>query len=87
MSRNYSLKEVKQIMFESIQSLLNTLFSDISQTFVTLFAIGIVILGILAALGGGDNQSKFKAGLLFCIFGLIVFLLAEPIVSYFQDNL
>ena len=74
-------------MFESLQGLLNSLFGDITSTFITLFAIGILVCGLLAAFGGDENQTKFKRGLFLCVVGLIVFLLARPIVNYFQNNL
>lgn len=74
-------------MFIRLQGLLNSLFGDITSTFITLFAIGILVCGLLAAFGGEENQAKFKRGLFLCIIGLIVFLLARPIVEYFQRNL
>lgn len=74
-------------MFIRLQGLLNSLFNDITSTFITLFAIGILVCGLLAAFGGEENQAKFKRGLFLCIIGLIVFLLARPIVNYFQSNL
>lgn len=74
-------------MFESLQGLLNSLFGDITSTFITLFAIGILVCGLLAAFGGDENQAKFKRGHFLCVVGLIVFLLARPIVNYFQNNL
>ncbi|WP_255516161.1 hypothetical protein, partial [Geobacillus sp. C56-T2] len=75
------------IVFDQLRGLLNSLFGDITSTFITLFAIGILICGLLAAFGGEENQAKFKRGLFLCISGLIVFLLARPIVYYFQSNL
>ena len=74
-------------MFERIQGLLNTLFGDITNTFITLFAIGILVTGLLAAFSGEENQAKFKKGLIFSIMGLIIFLLERPIVAYIQNNL
>lgn len=74
-------------MFSQIQGLLNTLFGDITSTFITLFAIGILVTGLLAAFGGEENQAKFKKGLFLSIIGLSVFLLAKPIVTYLQNNL
>lgn len=74
-------------MFRQLRGLLNSLFGDITSTFITLFAIGILVCGLLAAFGGEENQAKFKRGLLLCVGGLIVFLLAKPIVSYFQTHL
>jgi len=74
-------------VFKSLRTLLNALFTDITSTFITLFAIGILVCGLLTAFGGEENQAKFKRGLVVCIGGLIVFLLAKPIVSYFQTHL
>lgn len=74
-------------MFESLQGLFNTLFGDITKTFITLFSIGILVCGLLAAFGGEENQPRFKKGLFSCVIGLIAFLLAKQIVDYFQNNL
>lgn len=74
-------------MFDQIGGLLDSLFSDIQSTFITLFVIGIMILGLLTAFGGQESQGKFKGGLIFCIGGLAVFILAPAIVDYFQNNL
>lgn len=73
-------------MFEAIKGLLNTLFGDITSSFVTLFAIGILICALGAAFGGDESQGKFKRGLITCIICLIVFLLADKVVEYFQTN-
>lgn len=74
-------------MFTSLQALFNTLFGDITKTFITLFSIGILVCGLLAAFGGEENQPRFKKGLISCVIGLIAFLLAKQIVEYFQKNL
>ncbi|AOZ94942.1 TrbC/VirB2 family protein [Paenibacillus crassostreae] len=74
-------------MFEALQGLLNTLFGDITKTFITLFSIGILVCGLIAAFGGEENQPKFKKGLMLCVVGLVVFVLAKQIVEYFQTNL
>ncbi len=73
-------------MFEAIGGLLTTLFGDITSTFVTLFAIGILVCALGAAFGGDENQGKFKRGLITCIICLVAFLLAGKIVEYFQKN-
>lgn len=74
-------------MFESLQGLFNTLFGDITKTFITLFSIGILVCGLLAAFGGEENQPRFKKGLITCVTGLVAFLLAKQVVDYFQTNL
>ncbi len=74
-------------MFTSIQGLLNKLLADISTTFITFFIIGIAVTGLLAAFGGEEHKSKFKGAFFLCLVGLVVFSIAEPIVTYFQTNL
>lgn len=74
-------------MFERIDSLLSTLFSDIQSTFITLFAIGLLICAFGTWAGDEQTGPRFKKGLVLCAGGIVVFLLANPIVSYFQNNL
>ncbi|MEC0238225.1 hypothetical protein P4H71_28325 [Paenibacillus kribbensis] len=74
-------------MFDKLNGLFEALFGDISKTFITLFAIGILVCGLLAAFGGEENQPKFKKGLFLCIIGLVAFLLAKSVVEYFQGKL
>ncbi|MBU8732516.1 hypothetical protein KM915_20930 [Cytobacillus oceanisediminis] len=74
-------------MFTSIQNLLKGIFGDFQTTFIWLFVIGILISGLLVWLGGEENAPKFKKSLVICIVGLMVFLLASPIVSYVDSYL
>jgi len=76
-----------ELMFERIQGLLTSLFNDMQTTFITIFMIGLLICAI--GVWAGDEQSgpKFKKGLMFCGVGVVVFLLAGPIVEYIQTNL
>lgn len=74
-------------MFDRIQGLLTSLFTDMQTTFITIFAIGLLICAI--GVWAGDEQSgpRFKKGLMFCSLGVVVFLLARPIVEYITNNL
>ena len=74
-------------MFSQLQNLLDSIFSDISTTFITLFAIGVLVCGLMAAFGGEENQPKFKKGLVLCIFGVVAFTLAKPLITYLQTSL
>jgi len=74
-------------MFDSINSLLNTLFSDIQSTFITIFAIGFLVCAFGTWAGDDQYGPRFKKGLMLCVGGIVVFLLADPIVTYFQNNL
>lgn len=74
-------------MFESIDGLLNTLFNDLQSTFITVFAIGLLVCAV--GIWAGDEQAtpKFKRGLMMCAAGVVVFILAQPIVNYISSNL
>lgn len=74
-------------MFTSIKSFLLKLFTDFQTTFIWLFAIGILITTLGVWMGGEDNAPKFKKGLVISIFGILIFLLAKPLVSYMDANL
>lgn len=74
-------------MFDRINGLLNALFSDIQTTFITLFAIGILICAVGAWAGDEQTTPRFKKGLTLCVVGLVAFLLADPMVTYFQNRL
>lgn len=74
-------------LFARIGGLLNALFSDFQSTFITIFAIGILICAVGVWSGDEHAGQRFKKGMIFCAVGLIVFLLAKPIVNYIQTNL
>ncbi|WP_017380621.1 hypothetical protein [Paenisporosarcina sp. TG-14] len=74
-------------MFERIQGFLDTLFSDIQGTFIIVFAIGLLICAIGVWAGDEQNSRKFKNGIKLCVFGVVLFLLARPIIQYVQANL
>ena len=74
-------------MFERVQGFLGVLFSDMQSTFITLFAIGILICTMGVASGDEQSASKFKSGIKISGVGLVVFLLAKPIIEYVQTNL
>lgn len=74
-------------MFNRIRGLLNTLFSDMQSTFIWVFSIGFVVLGLMAWYGDEQNTPRFKKGMIWCAIGIVVFLLARPIVTYVQSNL
>ncbi|WP_068505919.1 TrbC/VirB2 family protein [Paenibacillus kribbensis] len=74
-------------MFDLINKFLETLFGDMTKTGITVFAIGLLVTGLLAAFGGEENQGKFKKAFGLCLIGLAAFLLAKAIVAYFQTNL
>nr|WP_276323953.1 hypothetical protein [Planococcus halocryophilus] len=56
-------------------------------TFITIFMIGLVISAI--GVWAGDEQSapKFKNGIKLCVLGVVLFLLAKPVIEYIQMNL
>jgi len=74
-------------MFDRISGLLNTLFNDMQTTFITIFAIGLLVCAV--GIWAGDEQAtpKFKKGLIMCAAGVVVFILAQPIVNYISNNL
>jgi len=74
-------------MFERIQGFLNTLFSDMQGTFITIFAIGLLICAIGVWAGDEQSSPKFKNGIKLCVIGVVLFLLAKPVIEYVQTNL
>lgn len=74
-------------MFESIKALLNTIFGEMRSIGVTIFALGLIVMALLTAFGGEENKRTFQRGFVVCVFGIIVFFLAKPIVTFFQGNL
>lgn len=74
-------------MFERIDGFLDTVFSDMQSTFITVFMIGLLICAIGIWTGDEQSSPKFKRGLVLSVFGLAVFILAKPIIEYVQINL
>lgn len=74
-------------MFNQIKNLILKLFTDLQGTFLWIFAIGILLCAIVLAFGDEQNAPKFKKGLIGCLAGIVVFLLAKPVVEYVQSNL
>jgi len=74
-------------MFDQINGLLNSLFTDMQSTFITIFAIGLLICAVGVWAGDEHAGPKFKKGLMFCAMGVVVFLLARPIIDYISINL
>ena len=74
-------------MFATLKAFFSSLFNDMQGTFIWLFTIGMLICGLMAWLGDEANQSKFKKALVFCIWGLVIFLLAKPIITYVDSKL
>lgn len=74
-------------MFTRIGKLLNKIFTDLQTTFIWIFAIGILISAIGVWAGDEQNAPRFKKGLMLSIVGVVVFLLAKPIIDYVKTNL
>lgn len=75
------------ILFESIKSLLDTLFDEFREAGTTLFALGLVVMGLLTAFGGEENKRNFQRGFVICLIGMMVFFLAKPLVKFVQGEL
>ncbi len=74
-------------VFDRISAFLNTLFSDMQTTFITIFMIGLLISAIGVWAGDEQSSPKFKNGLKLCVLGVVLFLLAKPVIDYIQMNL
>lgn len=74
-------------MFESLNNLLDTIFSEFRTLGITLFAIGIIVMAALTAFGGEENKRGFQRGFIVCLVGMVVFFLAKPIISFVRDTL
>ena len=75
------------MMFESLNSLLDTVFNEFRSLGITIFAIGILVMALLTAFGGEENIRTFKSGFVLCVVGCIVFFLAKPLISFIQNSL
>lgn len=74
-------------MFESLNNLLDTIFSEFRSLGITLFAIGIIVMAALTAFGGEENKRGFQRGFIVCLVGIIVFFLAKPIITFIRNTL
>jgi len=74
-------------MFDSIKSLLDTVFDEFRSLGTTLFALGLIIMALLTAFGGEENKRTFQRGVIICLIGMVVFFLAKPIVTFIQGEL
>ncbi|MFC3210679.1 hypothetical protein [Planomicrobium okeanokoites] len=74
-------------MFDRIGAFLNTLFTDMQGTFITVFMIGLLICAIGVWAGDEQSSPKFKNGIKLCVLGVVLFLLARPVIDYIQTNL
>lgn len=74
-------------MFSRIEGFLLSLFTDLQNTLFWIFAFGALFSAVMIGLGSEENAPKFKKGLLFCIIGAVIFLLAKPLVEYIRGNL
>lgn len=74
-------------MFESLNNLLDTLFTEFRTLGMTLFAIGLIVMALLTAFGGEENKRSFQRGFIVCVIGMIVFFLAKPIITFIRTTL
>lgn len=74
-------------MFESLNNLLDTIFDEFRSLGITVFAIGIIVMAMLTAFGGEENKRGFQKGFVVCVFGIIVFFLAMPIITFIRTAL
>ena len=74
-------------MFESINSLLDTIFNEFRSLGVTIFAIGIIVMALLTAFGGEENKRNFQRGFVVCVVGIVVFFLAKPLIQFIKTSL
>lgn len=74
-------------MFITLRNAILTLFGDMQSTFLWIFAIGLLICSLGAWAGDEQYSPRFKSGIKVCIIGLVVFLLARPIVQYIDSLL
>ncbi|MEN0645521.1 hypothetical protein MKY91_20360 [Alkalicoccobacillus gibsonii] len=74
-------------MFNRIRGLLTSIFTDFQTTFIWIFSIGFLICAIATANADENSAPRFKKGAIWCGVGVVVFLLARPIVQYIQSNL
>ena len=74
-------------MFERIQGFLDTLFSDMQGTFITIFAIGLLICAIGVWAGDEQSSPKFKNGIKLWAFFIIKRHQLQILIEYVQTNL
>ncbi|WP_430510707.1 hypothetical protein [Gottfriedia solisilvae] len=69
-------------MFTTLQNFFKALFGDIQKTFIWLFAIGALFTALMVWLGDEQSSPKFKKGLTVCLWGLVLFLIVKPMITY-----
>ncbi|WP_332633072.1 hypothetical protein [Halalkalibacter flavus] len=74
------------MLFESLQKLINAIFSNVFNLGATIFGIGILFCALMAAFGGEEGKQKFQKGLVVCIMAFVVFLLARAIIGFVRMN-
>lgn len=73
-------------LFESLEKLLNAIFTNIFNTGATLFGVGILFCALMAAFGGEEGKQKFQKGLVVCLIAFVAFLLAKAIIAFIKTN-
>ncbi|RBW68247.1 hypothetical protein [Bacillus taeanensis] len=73
-------------LFDSLQQLINAIFSNIFNLGATIFGIGILFCALMAAFGGEEGKQKFQKGLVVSIMAFTSFLLAKAIIAFVQTN-
>lgn len=74
-------------MFESLNNLVDTMFSEFRSLGIGIFAIGIIVMAALTAFGGEERKRGFQSGFFICVLGIVIFFLAKPIIAFIRDTL
>lgn len=73
--------------FEIVDNWLQNMQGDIKDIAITLFTIGIMVTGSILFFGGEEKNPIFKKAFAWLLIGLIVMLLAGPIVTWVDTSL
>lgn len=73
--------------FDIVDKFLQNMKGDIQDVAITLFTIGIMVTGSILFFGGEEKNPIFKKAFGWLIVGLIIMLLAGPIVTWIDTSI
>ncbi|NUH84734.1 hypothetical protein HUN92_13495 [Bacillus firmus] len=72
--------------FTGIKAFLNTLFSDIASTSITVFGLGFLFCALMVWRGSEEHVPRFQKGMFWTGAAVAVSVLAKVIVTYVKNG-
>ncbi|MED5094485.1 hypothetical protein [Bacillus safensis] len=83
---NISVLGASSNPFTGIKKFLNSLFSDVSSTAITIFALGFLFCALMVWRGSEENAPRFQKGMYYTGAAVAVAVLAKVIVQYIKKG-